>query len=83
MWLGLLVALALVCSVLRGVLALFLGREGASHAMAILFIGTFRLVARVLVGVAGELWRLLSRAAERGDAPVREPPIVARRDDVR
>ncbi len=56
-WVVLLVMTALICSVLRGVFALFLGREGASHLMALLALAGFRAVRHAVINLArGVRW---------------------------
>ena len=67
LWFVLLAGLVIACSVLRGILALFLGPEGASHAMAMLFIGALRLVGRLLMGISGGVVRLFSPGVAAGE----------------
>jgi len=69
LWFVLLAGLVIACNVLRGMLALLLGAAGASHAMAMLFIGTLRLVGQLLTGISGGVRRLFAigvAARERG-----------------
>lgn len=70
-WVVLLTVTALACTVLRGVFALFLGREGASHLMALLAIGGFRLAGGLLASLARAIRWLFARLVvpRRAGAP--------------
>ena len=82
-WFVLLVGLMLVCSVVRGVLALFLGAAGASHAMAILFIGASRLGVQAIVALMRGAWwmlaRLFARRAPRDAGVALGTPVLGAR----